>query len=206
MNLQHLKFLGRMSNLCVPSEAKIVMLGDSLVGKTSIVTQYVKHTFSEAENQTVGSYFVTEIVKIDNSELCFHIWDTAGQERYRGLIPMYSRGASAAILVIDVSNPTSLESIEPWYKSLQANIKEGCLVYLAANKIDLQCQIDLTQAEAWAKSHEVPFFTTTATSFDSVATVFTKIASDLMEQFEKKTIVEPTQKPIGDPEPRSRCC
>ena len=172
-----------MSGLCVPSEAKIVMVGDTLVGKTSILMQYAKHTFSQAANETVGSYFVTEIVKTEKSEICFHIWDTAGQERYRGLIPMYSRGASAAILVIDVSSPTSLESIEPWYKSLQDNIKEGCLVYLAANKIDLNCEIDLSQAEGWAKSHEVPFFKTTATSYDSVAPVFTRIANDLEKRY-----------------------
>ena len=201
-----LTVLKPMSSLCVPSESKIVMVGDSLVGKTSIVMQYVKHTFSETANQTVGSYFVTEMVKTDKSELCFHIWDTAGQERYRALIPMYSRGASAAILVIDVSSPTSLESIEPWYKSLQDNIREGCLVYLAANKIDLKCEIDLNQAEEWAKSHGVPFFTTTATSYDSVATVFTKIANDLEDKFTQKSAYGASEKINSEQKTESKCC
>eukprot|EP00117_Sycon_ciliatum_P016546 scpid50791/ scgid3516/ Ras-related protein Rab-22A; Rab-14 len=85
-------------------EVKLCLLGDTGVGKTCLVLRFVTNTFNENSECTVGASFMTKSMVVDNKTIKFHIWDTAGQERYRGLAPMYYRGAAAAILVYDITN------------------------------------------------------------------------------------------------------
>lgn len=166
-------------------EVKIVMVGDSLAGKTSIVSQYCKHSFSDEDCATVGAYFVTKVVPTSGCTMCVHIWDTAGQERYRSLIPMYLRGAAAAVLVIDGSNANSYDSIQPWYETLADIRAQGCLVYLVVNKSDLGQAVSMTRVNEWASSAGVLVFETTAKEYSSVEPVFHRIAQDLSEKIQE---------------------
>ena len=161
------------------SEVKIVMVGDSMVGKTSIVSQYCKGIFDGGATATLGAYFITKIPSEDRGT-CMHIWDTAGQEKYRCLVPMYLRGANAAVIVIDGSDAASYDSIAPWYDALNDVRERGCLIYLAVNKSDLEQQVSIERVNLWADEHDVPVFVTTATLHSSVSVVFEKIADDLM--------------------------
>ncbi|XP_064362291.1 ras-related protein Rab-5A isoform X2 [Dromaius novaehollandiae] len=83
---------------------KLVLLGESAVGKSSLVLRFVKGQFHEFQESTIGAAFLTQTVCLDDTTVKFEIWDTAGQERYHSLAPMYYRGAQAAIVVYDITN------------------------------------------------------------------------------------------------------
>ncbi|XP_065176192.1 ras-related protein Rab-22A-like isoform X2 [Sycon ciliatum] len=101
-------------------EVKLCLLGDTGVGKTCLVLRFVTNTFNENSECTVGASFMTKSMVVDNKTIKFHIWDTAGQERYRGLAPMYYRGAAAAILVYDITNKVPFEQAQHYADQIGA--------------------------------------------------------------------------------------
>ena len=88
---------------------KLVLLGDTAVGKSCLVVRFVRDEFFPFQEPTIGAAFLTQTVNVDNVTIKFEIWDTAGQERYRSLAPMYYRGAGAAIVVYDITNRVTIE-------------------------------------------------------------------------------------------------
>eukprot|EP01113_Clastostelium_recurvatum_P025272 TRINITY_DN3040_c0_g1_i3.p1 TRINITY_DN3040_c0_g1~~TRINITY_DN3040_c0_g1_i3.p1 ORF type:complete len:146 (+),score=18.80 TRINITY_DN3040_c0_g1_i3:137-574(+) len=119
-------------------DAKIVLLGNSGVGKTSIALRYVQGSFSNDQPLTVGASFMTKRMFMPDCTVKLQIWDTAGQERFRSMTPMYYRGASAAILVYDVTQPDSFECVQGWVRELRANTHNNEIVIaIAGNKTDL---------------------------------------------------------------------
>jgi small GTP-binding protein len=98
---------------------KLVLLGDTAVGKSCLVVRFVRDEFFEFQEPTIGAAFLTQTVALDDATVKFEIWDTAGQERYRSLAPMYYRGAAAAIIVYDITNPDSFAGAKSWVKELQ---------------------------------------------------------------------------------------
>lgn len=120
---------------------KIVLLGDSAVGKSSIATRYIVGKF-QSSNATIGAAFLTKTVDIDeNKQVTLELWDTAGQERYRSLTPIYYRGTDVAIIVYDVNSPISLTHAQSWIDELKSYIeseREASLrILLVGNKLDL---------------------------------------------------------------------
>merc|ERR1712228_1103448 len=115
-----------------PLTVKLVLLGDSRVGKSSVVIRFVKNEFDQYKFPTIGATFLTWGVSVGNYLVKFEIWDTAGQEKYRSLAPLYYRGASAALVVYDITNRESFENARKW-------IEEGdhVVIGLAGNKVDL---------------------------------------------------------------------
>ena len=163
-------------------ENKIVMIGDTNVGKTSIVAQYSNHSFSSSEQKTVGSYFVSQVVRVENTDVLIHIWDTAGEEKFNCLVPMYCRGATAAILVFNANEENGHETIQRWYSDFESSRINKCNVYLVANKIDLEIKADLQFAENWAAENNVRFFKISAKDHDAVQKVFMTVAEDLLRE------------------------
>ena len=120
---------------------KVVLLGDSSVGKSSLATRYVVGKFQKS-NATIGAAFMTKNIRIDdNKDITLELWDTAGQERYRSLTPMYYRGTDVAIIVYDITSPISLSHAEDWIEELQSYVdterRSDLRIILAANKSDL---------------------------------------------------------------------
>eukprot|EP00045_Choanoeca_perplexa_P000057 m.12878 g.12878 ORF g.12878 m.12878 type:complete len:132 (+) comp10046_c0_seq1:27-422(+) len=114
------------------SEAKIVLLGSQSVGKTSLVLRYVEGTFQAVGSPTIGASFFTHKLTVDGTRVKLQLWDTAGQERFRSMAPMYYRGASAALLVYDVTSANSLEEAKSWAAELQRNTEDDtCIVFLS---------------------------------------------------------------------------
>ena len=145
---------------------KLVLLGDSSVGKSSIVNRFVKDSFDEFRESTIGAAFLSQTIKIRDEELVsqnqaggegdgdsdngyvtikFEIWDTAGQERYKSLAPMYYRNANAALVVYDITLSDSLSKAQAWVDELKSkvggdsNSNNNLVIYLVGNKLDL-CQ------------------------------------------------------------------
>ncbi|ETW02720.1 hypothetical protein, variant [Aphanomyces invadans] len=118
---------------------KLVLIGDTAVGKSCLVVRFVRDEFFEFQEPTIGAAFLTQTVSMDDGvTVKFEIWDTAGQERYRSLAPMYYRGAAAAIVVYDVTNKDSFTGAMSWVKELQRRGDPNVIIALAGNKADLE--------------------------------------------------------------------
>jgi small GTP-binding protein len=167
-------------NLCKSQnlDTKVIIVGDASVGKTSILSQFNHQSFTPDTEATVGAMFLAKQVPTSHGPVSLLMWDTAGQERYRSLIPMYSRNASAAIIVVDVTNQSSFDSIEEWFRLLKENCPPTARFYVVANKMDLPIEIDLGKLERFAKKQNCPFFKVSAMRFESVEPIFVQIAED----------------------------
>jgi small GTP-binding protein len=138
------------------SHFKLVLLGDTAVGKSCIVTRFVRNEFFEFQEPTIGAAFLTQTIALDDATVKFEIWDTAGQERYRSLASMYYRGAAAALVVYDITNKDSFDSAKSWVKELQKRGEPNVVIALAGNKVDLpQSLRKVEREEAEAYSEEI---------------------------------------------------
>lgn len=119
---------------------KLVLLGESAVGKSSIVHRFVKNTFDDARESTIGAAFLTQSITIPETQttIKFEIWDTAGQERYKSLAPMYYRNANAALCVYDITSRNSFAKAQDWIKELKKQAPSDIVVALVGNKLDLE--------------------------------------------------------------------
>jgi len=131
-----------------PTLAKLVLLGDMGAGKSCLVIRFVKGTFDEHHESTIGAAFTTKTMPEHGVKL--EIWDTAGQERYHSLAPMYYRGAAAAIIVFDVTDTQSFEKAKAWVGELQRQATANIVMALAANKVDLADARKVTAEEGKA--------------------------------------------------------
>lgn len=189
---------------------KLVLLGDSGVGKTSIVTQYVSGTAPDNVNPTIGAAFVTKDVNIDGQQLELLIWDTAGQEVYRGLAPMYYRSALIAIIVFDVTKAESFDSVSYWIKELKTNVEESIVILVCGNKIDLEEKrvIEFQSANSMANENGALYAETSASSGAGVDRMFQVAISNLLQT--KGNIIDSPGNNVNiqenDGPRRKKCC
>uniref|UniRef100_A0A7M4E0G6 small monomeric GTPase n=2 Tax=Crocodylus porosus TaxID=8502 RepID=A0A7M4E0G6_CROPO len=160
---------------------KLVLLGESAVGKSSLVLRFVKGQFHEFQESTIGAAFLTQTVCLDDTTVKFEIWDTAGQERYHSLAPMYYRGAQAAIVVYDITNEESFARAKNWVKELQRQASPNIVIALAGNKADLANKraVDFQEAQVYADDNSLLFMETSAKTSMNVNEIFMAIAKKL---------------------------
>ncbi|KAL8708616.1 MAG: hypothetical protein Q9220_006552 [cf. Caloplaca sp. 1 TL-2023] len=168
------------------AQFKLVLLGESAVGKSSLVLRFVKDQFDDYRESTIGAAFLTQTISLDDSTTVkFEIWDTAGQERYKSLAPMYYRNANCAVVVYDITQASSLDKAKAWVKELQRQANENIIIALAGNKADLVASqpdkraIQAADAEAYAREAGLLFFETSAKTAENVRDLFTAIARKL---------------------------
>ena len=158
---------------------KLVLLGDSAVGKSCLVTRFTKGEFFEFQEPTIGAAFLTAEVGLDDgTSVKFELWDTAGQERYRSLAPMYYRGAAAAIVAYDITNADSFNGAKAWVAELQCRGGSDCLIVLVGNKSDLEYSrnVDETLVSTYVASSEISHIKTSAKTGVNVSELFRLIA------------------------------
>ena len=158
---------------------KVVLVGESGVGKTSIITQFIDQTFQEDQQSTTGGTFSTKTVKCGNNKtLKFEIWDTAGQERYRALTKMFYKDANAAVLVYDITRKDSFEQLKSYWAEQIKECPENIIVVIAANKNDLiqKEEVDEEEARKFASDLGALYVGTTATQVESINDLFIEIA------------------------------
>ncbi|KAI5300018.1 hypothetical protein KEM56_002808 [Ascosphaera pollenicola] len=119
------------------SSVKLVLLGEAAVGKSSLVLRFVNNDFQENKEPTIGAAFLTQKCSLPTRTIKFEIWDTAGQERFASLAPMYYRNAQAALVVYDITKPSSLTKAKHWVAELQRQASPGIVIALVGNKLDL---------------------------------------------------------------------
>lgn len=165
-------------------EIKIVLVGNTSVGKTCIVKQETTKTFSENTVSTLGASFVSEVKTINDFEVRLQIWDTAGQERYRGMTPMYYRNAQAAIVCYAVDDLTSFEGVDSWVDSIKNNAEPDTIIFLVANKIDLpNRQISDQDGKQRAESINASYYEVSAKTGRGVEELFTDIPRIYLEKY-----------------------
>ncbi|KAK4057597.1 Vacuolar protein sorting-associated protein 21 [Microbotryomycetes sp. JL221] len=131
-----------------PVQVKLVLLGESAVGKSSVVLRFCQNDFQANKEPTIGAAFLTQRCRLEDKVIKFEIWDTAGQERFRSLSPMYYRNAQAAVVVYDVTKAASLEQAKTWVKELQRQANPNIVIALAGNKIDLVTDAVASESDA----------------------------------------------------------
>jgi len=119
------------------SSVKLVLLGEAAVGKSSLVLRFVNNDFQPNKEPTIGAAFLTKKITLPTRTIKFEIWDTAGQERFASLAPMYYRNAQSALVVYDLTKPSSLVKARHWVAELQRQASPGIVIALVGNKLDL---------------------------------------------------------------------
>nr|CAI39320.1 rab_C09 [Paramecium tetraurelia] len=155
---------------------KIVIIGDSGVGKTNIMTQFTRGEFSEETKTTVGVEFANKQLVIDDKIIKAQLWDTAGQERYRAIISSYYKGASGALIVFDITKQSTFDNVDRWMKVQESTSNEISII-LVGNKSDLRHlrQVSSDVSSAYASKHKIAFLETSAKDGANVNEAFNKL-------------------------------
>ena len=171
-------------------EAKIVLLGDVSVGKTSIASRYCKNSFNEHHINTIGGAYQQQKVVLDNGAMIkLHIWDTSGQERFRAMTNLYYRDAQVAILTYDITTESSFASIDFWIKELKYKVEnENMILCLVGNKCDVgpdDRKISTVRGKNFAQENNMIFYETSAKTGEGIKDLFVTIANKVYEQMKK---------------------
>ena len=176
---------------------KVIILGDSKAGKTSLMNQYVNKKFSSQYKATIGADFLTKEVVVDERLVTMQIWDTAGQERFQSLGVAFYRGADACVLVYDLTNLKSFDNCESWRDEflIQAGPRdpENFPFVVLGNKSDMESgrQVAFKWAQQWCTAKgDIPCFETSAKDNTNVEQAFMEIAKNALKQESEEEQVE----------------
>ena len=199
-----------MSELQATPNCKIILLGNTSVGKTSIVLQFYQNTFFEEARPTVGTAYVSKTVETKKGRINLNIWDTAGQERFHSIIPMYLKGSHAVIIVCSPDDEKSMEDLEKWRELLAKHVdEEKVKVFVVYNKVDLCNDNSFLRSDVpsnFAQSHHYQYFETSAKNRININELFQDIAESVAEtiKFESNNVSVAQAKDTK--ENKSSCC
>ena len=160
-----------------PENVKVVLLGESGVGKTSIISQFTKNQFNSRVETSVSANFISKVVDFPeiNKSIKFDIWDTVGQEKYRSLAKIFYKDAKIIVFVFDITKRKSFEAIKDfWYNETQNNADNNPILAIVGNKIDLynNRDIDIDEGQVYADEIRAIFQTTSALSNSGISNLF----------------------------------
>ena len=183
---------------------KMIVIGDSGVGKSCLTNKATKNLFEETYNATVGFEFFTFNLKLNNKIIKLQVWDTCGQELYRSLITNFYRNSSLAIMVYAIDNKESFENIDIWLKELRTHSNPDTKVFLIGNKIDLENDriINREQAEEYSnQNHFNLFMESSAKTGFNAQKIFIEAAKILYEDYLKYQHDDVSRGSIGNFKP-----
>ena len=186
--------------------SKVVLIGESGVGKTCIIAQFINKTFDPNVVSSLTSQYIRKNIELpEGKNVLMDIWDTAGQEKHRALAKIFYKNSKAVLLVYDITNKKSFEEIKNyWYGQVKESSGKDTILALVGNKYDLINEKDVSNEdeEEFAKSIGAIFALTTATNYNSINVLFESIAKKILESTnDKKFMKLKTQK-----EKKKDCC
>ena len=161
---------------------KVLLLGDSTVGKTCFLMRFTENTFQEIHMSTIGlDYRFKKMPVDDGKEATVQIWDTAGQDRFRAITKNYYKGAHGIILIYDVTNQKTFENVRNWVTQIRENASEKAIIYIGGNKIDDKQNKVVTKedGEKMAKEFDLKFFEASAKEDINIAPTFEALVKDI---------------------------
>jgi Ras-related protein Rab-5C len=191
-----------------PLIIKIVVIGSSWVGKTTLIRAYITGSFEALVEETVQLAISTKTTYIGNRLVELHISDTAGQEKYQSLVPNFYRNAQGALIVFDVTSPDSFKNVRYWINELSATMPDSFIICIVGNKIDLEQARRVTAEEGrlFASENGAFYQETSALTGSGVGEPFQRIAEKVIETEQGQ---EPMIFPIDPPKPAATtrtCC
>ncbi|EAU81885.1 GTPase [Coprinopsis cinerea okayama7 len=198
---------------------KVVLIGDSGVGKSNLLSRFTRNEFNLESKSTIGVEFATRSINVDGKTVKAQIWDTAGQERYRAITSAYYRGAVGALLVYDIAKHATYVNVTRWLKELRDHADSNIVIMLVGNKSDLKHlrAVPTDEAKAFATENGLSFIETSALDASNVESAFQTILTDIYRIVSAKSLessstnIEPPTQGISvtAPEPADKggkCC
>jgi len=189
------------------TEVKIILVGDTNVGKTSISTRYITKKFQSESEPTIGAGFFSRELVIQGVNCTLTIWDTAGQEEYRYLVPVYYRNAAIAIVVFDQTNHSTFVSVPSWIEDVQKNAGQDVILVLCGNKTDIEPKmVDSEKILEIENKYGLIYIETSAITGYGISKLFEVAVTEYLKQhkalFEAKDNVDL----IPAVESKKQCC
>ena len=181
---------------------KLIIIGDSGVGKSCILLRFAEDTFSEYYVSTIGVDFKIRTVESNGSLIKLQIWDTAGQERFRTITASYYRGAHGIIVVFDLSDPESFSNVKQWLIESDHYSRQCISKTLVGNKSDLKRYVSTDEASNYAESMGMNYIETSAKNADNIDTLFYQMTEKIktqMKEIKKETILSDSKPVSYDP-------
>ena len=197
-----------MSDDCV---YKVLLLGDSSVGKTCFLLRYCDKTFQEAHLSTIGlDYRLKSMTLQSGKNIKLQIWDTAGQDRFRAITKNYYKGANGIILIYDVTNRQSYENVKNWITQIREEANPNVVIYLAGNKVDVSEEEKVVKTEEGKKIAEefnLPLYETSAKNGVNINRIFEELVEKVDEIYSKLEVPKIDQKnKLYTGETKRGCC
>jgi len=167
---------------------KLLLIGDSGVGKSCLLLRFSDDTFTNSFITTIGIDFKIKNVHIDNKWIRLQIWDTAGQERFRTITSAYYRNAMGILLVYDVTDEGSFKNVRNWMQNIRENASEKVVKVLIGNKCDMKDKraVPFSDGQAVAREFGIPFIESSAKTGENVAEVFMQISRSVLQSVEEE--------------------
>ncbi|KAL2254283.1 ras-related protein RABA2a-like [Sesamum indicum] len=178
---------------------KVVLIGDSGVGKSNLLSRFTRNEFCLESKSTIGVEFATRTLQVEGRTIKAQIWDTAGQERYRAITSAYYRGALGALLVYDVTKPTTFDNVSRWLKELRDHADSNIVIMLIGNKTDLKHlrAVATEDAQGFAEKEGLSFIETSALEATNVEKAFQTILSEIYRIISKKSLASDEPAPTS---------
>ncbi|XP_040826017.1 ras-related protein Rab-11A isoform X1 [Ochotona curzoniae] len=200
----------------------VVLIGDSGVGKSNLLSRFTRNEFNLESKSTIGVEFATRSIQVDGKTIKAQIWDTAGQERYRAITSAYYRGAVGALLVYDIAKHLTYENVERWLKELRDHADSNIVIMLVGNKSDLRHlrAVPTDEARAFAEKNGLSFIETSAldstnveAAFQTILTEIYRIVSQKQMSDRRENDMSPSNNvvpihvpPTTENKPKVQCC
>lgn len=167
---------------------KVLLLGDSGVGKSSILLRYTKNQFTADMRSTIGVEFGIKYLTLDNLQLKVQIWDTAGMERYRSITSAYYKGAKGVIVVYDICRKVSFDNIDKWIDDFKSKADEDAVILIIGNKSDLQDkrEVNTEEVKLKAEKNKMAFMETSAKNNENVSKAFLQLFNEIIKIYKEK--------------------
>jgi small GTP-binding protein len=170
---------------------KLVLIGDSGVGKSNLLGRFVRHNFNPESKTTIGVEFATKMLQVKGKSVKAQIWDTAGQERYRAITSSYYRGAVGAMVLYDITSTLTFKSVPKWLRELREHAEANVIVMLVGNKVDCEEERSVSSEEAatLAQREHLLFIETSAKEATNVTDAFDRLISEIVDVHDQSAFV-----------------